>query len=204
MKDPFSNLNGLSKFMATVTIHSNCDDNSWHVQGQPWLFVVNYLYSSLVPSQAPTKLEAYVLDSTSVRISWGEVPTDHHNGIIIGYRIFYKRGVNGTYKNKTTVPPAETLVLYNLDKAAVYNGTVLAFTETGDGKKAYFTFKTHDDSKWLINFSCLSSFFSCHRHVNDKANQRSEAYLHGSCPPATSLSITFKIAASRNSPKIVF
>lgn len=177
MKDPFSNLNGLSKFMATVTIHSNCDDNSWHVQGQPWLFVVNYLYSSLVPSQAPTKLEAYVLDSTSVRISWGEVPTDHHNGIIIGYRIFYKRGVNGTYKNKTTVPPAETLVLYNLDKAAVYNGTVLAFTETGDGKKAYFTFKTHDDSKWLISLASL--LFSLVIDMSTTCQRQSEPEIRG-------------------------
>lgn len=148
MKDPFSNLNGLGKFRATVTIHSNCDDNSWHVQGQPWLFAVNHLYSSLVPSKAPTDLKAEVLDSISARITWGPVPTDYHNGIIKGYRVFYKRRVNGTYKNKTTVWPAKTLLLLNLDMAAEYNCTVLAFTETGDGTKGDFIFKTGDDSKW--------------------------------------------------------
>ncbi|XP_074627585.1 protein sidekick-like isoform X3 [Acropora palmata] len=98
-----------------------------------------------VPSKAPTNLKASVLDSISARISWGHVPTDYRNGIIKGYRVFYKRGVNGTYKNKTTVWPAKTLLLLNLDKAAEYNCTVLAFTGTGDGTKGDFTFKTGDD-----------------------------------------------------------
>ncbi|XP_044183373.1 uncharacterized protein LOC114961704 isoform X1 [Acropora millepora] len=96
-----------------------------------------------VKRQPTLKLKA--LDSISARISWGPVPTDYHNGIIKGYRVFYKRGVNGTYKNKTTVWPADTLLLLNLDKAAEYNCTVLAFTETGDGTKGDFTFKTDDD-----------------------------------------------------------
>ncbi|XP_015757030.1 PREDICTED: protein sidekick-1-like, partial [Acropora digitifera] len=98
-----------------------------------------------VPSKAPTDLKATVLDSISARIHWEPVPKDYHNGIIKGYRVFYKRRVNGTYKNKTTVWQAKTLLLRNLDKAAEYNCTVLAFTETGDGTKGDFTFKTGDD-----------------------------------------------------------
>ena len=109
--------------------------------------VRNFCYS-LVPSKPPDKAEPEVLDSTSVRLHWSSIPERFHNGIIRGYRILYKRLGNGTnYQEKTTVPPARTLLLLNLDKATKYHGKVFAYTNAGDGKESNFTFKTADDSK---------------------------------------------------------
>ncbi|XP_068752561.1 protein sidekick-2-like [Montipora capricornis] len=98
-----------------------------------------------VPSKPPGIAEPEVLDSISVRLHWSPIPNEFHNGIIRGYRISYERLVNGTYQEKTTVPPARTLMLLNLDKATKYHGKILAYTNAGDGKEANFTFKTADD-----------------------------------------------------------
>ncbi|XP_068752747.1 uncharacterized protein [Montipora capricornis] len=98
-----------------------------------------------VPSKPPGKAELEVLDSISVRLHWSPIPNEFHNGIIRGYRISYERLVNGTYQEKTTVPPARTLMLLNLDKATKYHGKIFAYTNAGDGKEANFTFKTADD-----------------------------------------------------------
>ena len=82
-----------------------------------------------------------------MRLHWSPIPNEFHNGIIRGYRISYERLVNGTYQEKTTVPPARTLLLLNLDKATTYHGKILAYTNAGDGKESNFTFETADDSK---------------------------------------------------------
>ncbi|XP_068752556.1 protein sidekick-2-like isoform X2 [Montipora capricornis] len=98
-----------------------------------------------VPSKPPEIAEPEVLDSISVRLHWRPIPNEFHNGIIRGYRISYERLVNGTKQEKTTVPPARTVMLLNLDKATKYHGKILAYTNAGDGKEANFTFKTADD-----------------------------------------------------------
>ncbi|XP_068689584.1 protein sidekick-1-like isoform X2 [Montipora foliosa] len=98
-----------------------------------------------VPSKPPGIAQPEVLDSISVRLHWSPIPNEFHNGIIRGYRISYERLVNGTYQEKTTVPPARTLMLLNLDKATKYHGKILAYTNAGDGKEANLTFKTADD-----------------------------------------------------------
>ncbi|XP_068751750.1 protein sidekick-1-like [Montipora capricornis] len=98
-----------------------------------------------VPSKPPEIAEPVVLDSISVRLRWSPIPNEFHNGIIRGYRISYERLVNSTKQEKTTVPPARTVMLLNLDKATKYHGEILAYTNAGDGKEANFTFKTADD-----------------------------------------------------------
>ncbi|XP_068752748.1 uncharacterized protein [Montipora capricornis] len=102
----------------------------------------NLLYFHEIPSKPPEIAEPVVLDSISVRLRWRPNPNEFHNGIIRGYRISYERLVNGTKQEKTTVPPARTVMLLNLDKATKYHGKILAYTNAGDGKEANFTFKT--------------------------------------------------------------
>ena len=99
-----------------------------------------------------------VLDSTSARINWGEVPKEKRHGYIIGYRVLYKRKQNGkrrrrsadNFQTVTTVDGAYSILLKSLDKAAEYEVEVRAFTSVGDGPSLpNISFTTSEDSKYF-------------------------------------------------------
>lgn len=88
-----------------------------------------------VPSQPPTDLTAYNTSSTSLQVTWGEVPEGFVHGILQGYRVFYKRtgDKNDSYVNSTTGPNERKLHITGLEKFTAYSLKVLAFTRKGDG-----------------------------------------------------------------------
>ena len=43
-----------------------------------------------VPDEPPTTVETWPLQSHSIKIYWSPIPESYRNGIILGYRIFYK------------------------------------------------------------------------------------------------------------------
>ena len=91
-----------------------------------------------------------VLDSTSARINWREVPKEKRHGYIIGYRVLYKRKPNGKRQTVTTVDGAYSILLKSLDKAAEYEVEVSAFTRVGDGPSLpNISFTTSEDSKYF-------------------------------------------------------
>ena len=98
-----------------------------------------------------------VLDSTSARINWGEVPKEKRHGYIIGYRVLYKRKQNAkrrrrsadNFQTVTTVDGAYSILLKSLDKAAEYEVKVSAFTRVGDGPSLPISFTTSEDSKYF-------------------------------------------------------
>lgn len=87
------------------------------------------------------------MDSTSARITWGKVPEENRNGIIQGYRIFYRRDGNDTELDKETAEAADSVLLLSLDRAANYHVKLLAFNAAGNGTSTEFEFRTDDDSK---------------------------------------------------------
>lgn len=106
-----------------------------------------------------------VLDSTSVRINWGEVPKEQRHGIIRGYRVLYKRKQNAkrrrrsadNFQEVTTVDGAYSILLRSLDKAAEYEVRVLAFTSVGDGPWLNISFNTAEDSKYFTQFDIATN-----------------------------------------------
>ena len=53
---------------------------------QPYLFFL----SPTEPDMSPMYVEAWPSQSDSIKIYWSPIPESHRNGIILGYRIFYK------------------------------------------------------------------------------------------------------------------
>lgn len=45
----------------------------------------------LVPSLSPSSVTAQAINSSSVLITWGPVPSEGRHGIIIGYGVFYTK-----------------------------------------------------------------------------------------------------------------
>ncbi|XP_068728102.1 uncharacterized protein [Montipora capricornis] len=102
-----------------------------------------------IPSKAPSEFMVTASTSTSVKASWQLPPTGSRNGIIRGFKLFYRK------KNSDNQPKlfhisnasirAETMK--ELMKFTEYEFQVLAYTSLGDGPKSSFLFaKTMEDA----------------------------------------------------------
>lgn len=99
-----------------------------------------------VPSHAPVNLHAHNSSSTSLFVAWEPLPNDQVNGILLGYKVLYrKHGCNHTSeKNTSTI---KFITLETLEKFTSYDVEVLAFTRVGDGPKANVTVLTDQDGE---------------------------------------------------------
>ncbi|RMX41265.1 hypothetical protein pdam_00012375, partial [Pocillopora damicornis] len=89
-----------------------------------------------IPSLPPSKVTAHNTSSTSLLMTWGEVPKGFIHGILRGYRVFYRRtdDEESYYLNSTTEPTERKLHITGLKKFTEYSVKVLAFTIKGDGE----------------------------------------------------------------------
>ncbi|XP_063916854.1 roundabout homolog 1-like [Zophobas morio] len=85
-----------------------------------------------VPMEAPTDMEALLLNSTAVYLKWKPPPSDVLNGELSGFRVEVK--VNGTNITDTiSVGNNPNLLLGNLTAGVSYNVRVAATTRAGIG-----------------------------------------------------------------------
>ncbi|XP_014223021.1 protein sidekick isoform X2 [Trichogramma pretiosum] len=87
-----------------------------------------------VPSQGPINVEANATSSTTIVVKWGEVPIDHQNGQIEGYKVYYRASSRTPFQHKN-IPNNSTFTttLTELRKYVQYHIQVLAFTRLGEG-----------------------------------------------------------------------
>lgn len=76
--------------------------------------------------------------STSILASWQLPPADSRNGIILGFKLFYKRKGSAESANTEIVRGGTTLrkTITGLLEYNEYEFQVLAFTAVGDGLKS--------------------------------------------------------------------
>ena len=105
-----------------------------------------------VPSIAPSNLTVTVINSSSVTAYWQLQPEISNNGIIRGFKLFYRKNSSVglpsilTIKNGTI----HSQDITGLDKYTKYEFQVLAFTSVGDGpKSAVLVERTREDGKIL-------------------------------------------------------
>ena len=96
----------------------------------------HYKNSIAVPSKAPTSFSLTAKSSTSIEASWQLPPEDSRNGIIRGFKLFYKK--KGSSGSSAQLPigkatTTRTTVISELDEYTEYEFQVLAFTAVGDG-----------------------------------------------------------------------
>ena len=92
-----------------------------------------------VPSQPPTSISLTARTSTSIDVSWKLPPPDAWNGIIKGFKLYYKK--KNTPGSLTTFllvdnGAARNKIVTGLGKYTVYEFQVLAYTSAGDGQKS--------------------------------------------------------------------
>ncbi|XP_033119268.1 protein sidekick-2-like isoform X2 [Anneissia japonica] len=91
--------------------------------------------SDTVPSAGPVDVGAVALNSSSILVSWGEVPPTEHNGLILGFKVLYQETSNAANFYIMDVPGYDNrfVQLNNLRGYTEYSIQVLAYTRIGDG-----------------------------------------------------------------------
>ncbi|XP_031349288.1 protein sidekick isoform X2 [Photinus pyralis] len=90
-----------------------------------------------VPSVGPLNVRANATSSTTIVVKWGDVPKEHQNGLIEGFKVCYGTGTAITRSApECKVIPSNssfTATLTELRKFVIYHIQVLAYTRLGDG-----------------------------------------------------------------------
>ena len=103
------------------------------------------------PSASPANVTANVLNSTSILVSWEQVPLLDQNGVILSYTVTYTSSRSGSAKTKIVTAPANQTTLTGLNEHTEYNITVFASTSKGGGpKSAPITIITDEDSEFVV------------------------------------------------------
>ena len=89
--------------------------------------------------------------STSILVSWQPPPIHSRNGIIIGFKLFYKRKGSSHSGYTVYIHNALTYNATGLLKYTEYELQVLAFTKIGDGpNSSVLTTRTRQDGKTRV------------------------------------------------------
>lgn len=96
-------------------------------------------YQNTVPSKPPSNVHLRSTTSTSVTASWQLPPRDARNGIITGFKLFYKE--RGSASSPTFMVVINNGAIFNktvtgLARNTFYEFQVLASTSVGDGPKS--------------------------------------------------------------------
>ena len=98
-----------------------------------------------VPSQPPTSISLTARTSTTIEVSWKPPPEDARNGIIKGFKLYYKKKNNpGSLTTFLLVDngAARSEMVTGLAKYTEYEFQVLAYTSAGDGPKSSVKYNT--------------------------------------------------------------
>ena len=89
-------------------------------------------------------------------VSWQLPPLESRNGIIIGFKLFYKRKGSTDLGHTVNIRNALTHNATRLLKYTEYEFQVLAFTQIGNGpNSSVLATRTKQDGKsWAVSFSC--------------------------------------------------
>ena len=95
--------------------------------------------------------------STSIFVSWGDVPFSDQNGVILSYTVTYRALPSGPTKTKVLTASANQTTLTGLNEYTNYSITVFASTSKGGGNQSTpIVVITDEDSKFVIFvFACL-------------------------------------------------
>ena len=103
-------------------------------------FLSLFLSLRLVPSMPPVDFKAYNLTSEAfINVSWSPVPSNHINGILLGYSLKYQRvqtserQVFGVDEHTLTLRPTDLSVSLQVEAYSIYRIGVAAFTRKGMG-----------------------------------------------------------------------
>ena len=101
------------------------------------------------PNAPPSNVAGHNASSTSIFVSWGEVPFLDQNGVIVSYTVTYRSLPSGPAETKKITAPASQTTLTGLNKYTSYSITVFASTSKAGGRESTsIVVITDEDSKF--------------------------------------------------------
>ena len=88
------------------------------------------------PNASPENVTGHATNSTSILVSWGEVPFSDQNGVIRSYTVTYRALSSNSSQTKNVTAPARQATLTGLNKYTNYSITVFASTSKGGGNQS--------------------------------------------------------------------
>ena len=102
-----------------------------------------------MPGAAPENVRGHNTTSTSILVTWDEVPADKQHGKILKYTVIYKKSKGDAETMEQVESPSRQIELKKLVKYTVYSIQVLAATLKGDGPRSNpITVWTDQDGKY--------------------------------------------------------
>ena len=115
----------------------------------------------IAPSAAPQHVEAIVISSTEVQVSWHHLPKSSRNGIVTHYTVYYSSVPDATIvkvleitddQPPILVPANQTSIVVNqLIPYTSYDVSVSAATDVGEGPRSDAVRIATDEASTLIN-----------------------------------------------------
>ena len=120
------------------------------------------LFIASVPASPPLDVMASNITSTTITLTWTEVPAIHQNGVILGYGVEYTQTTFDSVPTTQNVTVTSTLaVLTGLEEYVEYSIQVRAYTEEGPGPYSdVLIVTTSEDSKLIRNDVSLMLYIS--------------------------------------------
>jgi roundabout axon guidance receptor 2 len=143
----------------------------------PWYSSSSFFLSSTtVPTDAPSSMEAKLLNTSTVYVKWKSPPTKHHNGILTAYNVIV-RGVN-IYENISKVltnltidATRSSIMLANLTEGVTYTVSVASMTGAGLGPYGAPIIMRLDPTTKKLDTSFTYRFPLHTDHLNDFLTQ---------------------------------
>lgn len=94
-------------------------------------------------------VEANATSSTTIVVKWGDVPKEHQNGLVEGFKVYYAADKAPAQYKQIAGNATFTTTLTELKKFVQYRIQVLAYTRLGDGEpsKPAISVRTFEDGK---------------------------------------------------------
>ncbi|XP_023708253.1 protein sax-3 isoform X3 [Cryptotermes secundus] len=86
-----------------------------------------------VPSAPPGNVQVGMLNATAAFVRWSPPPPQHHNGILLGYKIQIKGNSSKILAQMTLNATTTSVLLNNLTTGGSYTARVVAYTHVGLG-----------------------------------------------------------------------
>lgn len=129
-----------------------------------------------VPSEAPSNMEALLLNSTAVFIKWKAPAAQNQNGVLLAYHIVVRavntvENISKVLTNITIDTPSSSLMLANLTEGITYTVSVAAANSAGVGPFSTPAILRLDPITKKLDTTYNQRFPINHEHVDDILTQ---------------------------------
>ena len=88
-----------------------------------------------MPSSPPEGVLAHGIGSTAIVVQWNNISSIHHNGILLGFKVYYASGTVMKFL-EISDPSVHSVTLTSLEKYKEYSIQVAGYTRMGSGLRS--------------------------------------------------------------------